>query len=225
MPFSTTIVLLPPFPVQKGRKKLKPSRNPCSSPGEAQRSFFPLPMANPVLQNPIVVEVINEFGDFLADPNEVQEVIDVVRAELAETAAAYVEAQSQLALARRHLADAIHDAAARLALPGGELPEVSDLDADPEFAARAAAYLGLAEYVENIVRVRGVLLQALGFLVALRALAFATARARLVPGILLTAAAAYAVAYVASGGTVVPGTASLLRIFVIVLCFLFGFWG
>ncbi|KAK3165172.1 hypothetical protein QOZ80_1AG0029850 [Eleusine coracana subsp. coracana] len=180
-------------------------------------------MAIPLRQNPIVVEVIDNLGDFLADVNVVQVLMDVVRAEIVDNVAVYVEVELQLAQARRRLLETVVDAAARLA-PPGDLPEVSDLYADSEFTARAAAYSELADYVGDLARLRDVLVQALAFLVLIRAGAFAVARAPLVPGVLITAVAAYAVAYVASGGTVVPGSASLLRIFVIVLFFIFGVW-
>ncbi|OEL36109.1 hypothetical protein BAE44_0002870 [Dichanthelium oligosanthes] len=94
--------------------------------------------------------------------------------------------------------------------------------ADPEVGARAAEYLHIAVRVECSRQNGRILVQARSFLLLVRAAAFAITRAHLLPGVLLTVAVAYALAYAASGGTVVPGSASLLRISALVLCFLFG---
>ncbi|TVT98906.1 hypothetical protein EJB05_50775, partial [Eragrostis curvula] len=180
-------------------------------------------MANAILQNPIVVEVMDNLNDLLVDVDHVQEVLDAVRAGIAENAALYAEATAELAQASRRLVEAVihaHDAAARRAPPeSAEGPE------DPEVIARAAAYLELEDLVRRLSKVKRTLLEALAFILMVRAAAYFVAREHLIPGVLLTAAAAYAVAYVASGGAVVPGAASLLRISALVLCFLFGVRG
>ncbi|CAL4954962.1 unnamed protein product [Urochloa decumbens] len=106
----------------------------------------------------------------------------------------------------------------------GEAEAVVQLDAavDPEVGTLAADCLEVAVRVERCRQNDRILAEARRFLLVVRAVAFAFARAHLLPGVLLTVAAAYALAYAASGGAVVPGPASLVRIAALVLCFLFG---
>ncbi|KAL6614673.1 hypothetical protein ACP70R_036943 [Stipagrostis hirtigluma subsp. patula] len=187
-------------------------------------------MANPMLENPIVVALLDELHGRLDDVDAVQQLLDDVRVEMDANAAEYAEAADQLAQARRRLAEALFDAAARRALSESESKEEEEEEvervlADPEVHARMVAYAEAGARVERVVELDGILVQALAFLVVARATAFAATRAPLLPGVLLTAVAAYALAYAASGGAVAPGPASLLRIAVLVLCFLFGFWG
>ncbi|CAO1945651.1 unnamed protein product [Urochloa humidicola] len=106
----------------------------------------------------------------------------------------------------------------------GEQAVVVQLGAavDHEMGALAADCLEIAVRVERCRRNDRILAQARWFLLLVRAVAFAITRAHLLPGVLVTVAAAYALAYAASGGAVVPGPASLLRIAALVLCFLFG---
>ncbi|CAO2178643.1 unnamed protein product [Urochloa humidicola] len=103
----------------------------------------------------------------------------------------------------------------------GEEAVVVQLDAavDP---ALAADCLEVAVCVERCRQNDRILAQARWFLLLVRAVAFAITRAHLLPGVFLAVATAYALAYAASGGAVVPGVASLLRIAALVLGFLFG---
>ncbi|CAL4974560.1 unnamed protein product [Urochloa decumbens] len=104
----------------------------------------------------------------------------------------------------------------------GEAVVQLDAAVDPEIGALAADCLEVAVRVERCHQNDRILAEARRFLLVVRAVAFAFARAHLLPGVLLTVAAAYALAYAASRGAVVPGPASLVRIAVLVLCFLFG---
>ncbi|CAO1947843.1 unnamed protein product [Urochloa humidicola] len=186
-------------------------------------------MADARLHNPIVDALIGDLAvaGLLRDVGAVQRHLDLVRAAIAENAARHAEAAAQLAQARRRLVAAAFDAEAPRAPPVSHEELVALLRAmeDPEVAARAADYAEAAARAERIQRHELRLFHALGFLLVTRALCFATARARLLPGVLLTVAAAYAVAYAASSGAVVPGPASLVRISVLLLCFLFGIPG
>lgn len=181
--------------------------------------------------NPIVEALMDDLAGRLGDADAVQRVqrsVDVVRAEIGVHDALHAEAAAQLALARQRLAEAAFNAAAarRAALQEQEPPAeglalLLPLD-DPEVSAHAAAYVEAAARVELIKRHELVLVEALAFLAVARAIAFALNRVHLLPGVLVTAAAAYALAYVASWGAVVPGPTSILRIAVLVLCFLLG---
>ncbi|CAL4947959.1 unnamed protein product [Urochloa decumbens] len=104
----------------------------------------------------------------------------------------------------------------------GEAVVQLDAAVDPEVGTLAADCLEVAVRVERCRQNDRILAEARRFLLVVRAVAFAFARAHLLPGVLLTVAAAYALAYAASGGAVVPGPASLVRIAALVLCFLFG---
>ncbi|CAL4961905.1 unnamed protein product [Urochloa decumbens] len=178
-------------------------------------------MADARIHNPIIDALIDDLAGLLRDADAVQRRLDLVHAAIAENAALLPEAAAQIAQTRRRLVAAAADAGASPRAPPEELGLLLALD-DPEVAARAADYAEAAARAERI-RQRGLLLfGALGFLLMARALCFASARARLLPGLLLTVAAAYALAYFASWGAVVPGPASLLRISVLLLCFLFG---
>jgi len=176
--------------------------------------------------NPIVEALMDDLAGRLGDVDAVQRVqrnVDLVRAEIDEYAALHAEAAAQLAQARRRVAEVAFNAtAARRALQEPP-PEglVLPLD-DPEVAAHAAAYVEAAARVKLIKQNELLLVEALAFLAVSRALAFAFNRVHLLPGVLVTAAAAYALAYVASWGAVVPGPTSILRIAVLVLCFLLG---
>ncbi|CAL4947958.1 unnamed protein product [Urochloa decumbens] len=180
-------------------------------------------MADARMHNPIIEALIDDLAGLLRDADAVQRRLDLVSAAIAENAALLAEAAAQIAQARRRLvAAAAADAGASPRAPSSEeLGLLLALD-DPEVAARAADYAEAAGRAERIRQRRLLLFGALGFLLMTRALCFASARARLLPGLLLTVAAAYALAYFASCGAVVPGPASLLRISVLLLCFLFG---
>ncbi|KAL6899766.1 hypothetical protein ACP4OV_006424 [Aristida adscensionis] len=202
-------------------------------------------MANPMLENPIVAAAIHDLRGRPDDVALVQHLLDRVRAEIAENAAGLAEAVARRALARRHLMEALLHAAAAAAAAaaagGGSAPPEPapepgkdggealalepPVESDPEVDARWAEYAGAVARVAQLRELERVLIQALGFLVLARAAAFAVNRAPLLLGVLATVAAACALAYTASGGAVVPGTASLLRISVLVLCFLFGLCG
>ncbi|CAO2166054.1 unnamed protein product [Urochloa humidicola] len=182
-------------------------------------------MANLIFENPIVVAAVEAFIGRLGEPDAVdavQGLIDLVRAEIRGNAAQYAEAAAQLAVARRRYAEALLEAATALA-------RAEDDDAvaegNPELDELAAAYAELAGRAVCALELHLVLRQALEFLLVLRAAAYARARAPLLPGVLAAAAAAYAIAYAATGGAVVPRAASLVRIAVLLLCFLFGFLG
>ncbi|CAO2183168.1 unnamed protein product, partial [Urochloa humidicola] len=112
------------------------------------------------------------------------------------------------------LAAEFADAAARALqlLQEGEVVVQVELDAaaDPEIGALAADCLEAAVRVARCRQKHRILAHARRFLLLVRAAAFAATRAHLLPGVLLTVAAAYALAYAVSGGAVVPGTASLL---------------
>ncbi|RCV26914.1 hypothetical protein SETIT_5G283900v2 [Setaria italica] len=175
-----------------------------------------------IFENPIVVAVIEVFSGRLADADAIEAVqrfIDLVRADIHRNAALHNEAAAQLAVARQRYAAALLEAASELGT------EDVAVVGSPELAARAAAYAELKDRIERALRLQAVLVQALGFLILLRAAAYAWSRAPLIPGVLATAAAAYALAYAASGGAVTPGPASLVRIAVLLLVFLFGFLG
>ncbi|KAL6839857.1 hypothetical protein ACP4OV_029667 [Aristida adscensionis] len=165
------------------------------------------------MENPIPEAAIRDLEALLFDVDAVQALLDVVRAETRDNAARLTEAAAHLVRARRSLLEA---SAARRRAPGSEEDE-------RQVAARVADYAAAAARVEQVRRAERILHHALGFLVALRAAAFAVRRAPLIPAVLLTAAAAYALAYAASGGCVAPGSTSLLWISALVLCFLFGF--
>jgi hypothetical protein len=177
--------------------------------------------------NPIVEALMDDLAGRLGDVDALQRVqrnVDLVRAEIDEYAALHAEAAAELAQARQRLAEvAFNAAAARRALQEPRPPEglVLPLD-DPEVAAHAAAYVEAAARVKLIKQNELLLVEALAFLAVSRALAFAFSRVHLLPGVLVTAAAAYALAYVASWGAVVPGPTSILRIAVLVLCFILG---
>ncbi|CAO1945652.1 unnamed protein product [Urochloa humidicola] len=177
-------------------------------------------MADARLQNPIVDALIGDLAGLLRDVGAVQHHLDLVRAAIADNAARHAEAAAQLVAAA-------FNAGAPRAPPGSMNELLALLRAldDPEVAARAADYAEAAARAERIMRHELLLFNALGFLLVTRALCFATARARLLPGVLLTVAAAYALAYAASWGAVTPGPASLVRISVLLLCFLFGIPG
>lgn len=162
--------------------------------------------------NPIVAALIDELLGFLVrgDVEAVQRNIDIIRAEIEENDALY-------AVAAHRLVGAAFRTEARHASPEPEGP----LD-DPEVAAHAATYADAAARVERIRWDDLLLVQVLACLVVCRAFAFAFNRIHLLPGVLLTAAAAYALAYVASCGAVVPGLTTLMWISVLVLCFLLG---
>ncbi|KXG33193.1 hypothetical protein SORBI_3003G268000 [Sorghum bicolor] len=170
--------------------------------------------------NPIVEALMDDLAGRLGDVDTVQRNVDLIRAEIGENAGLHAEAAAQLAQARQRLVEVAFNAAvARLALQ--EPPEGLVLD-DPEVAAHAAAYVEAAGRVEVIKQNELLLDEALVFLLVSRVLALAFSRVHLLPGILVTAAAAYALAYVVSWGAVVPGPTSILRIAVLVLCFLWG---
>ncbi|KAG0539056.1 hypothetical protein BDA96_03G289700 [Sorghum bicolor] len=174
--------------------------------------------------NPILEALRDDLAGRLGDVDAVQRNVDLIRAEIGENAGLHAEAAAQLAQDRRRLMEVAFNAAvARLALQ--EPPEglVLLLLDDPEVAAHAAAYVEAAGRVEVIKQNELLLDEALVFLLVSRVLAFAFSRVHLLPGILVTAAAAYALAYVVSWGAVVPGPTSILRIAVlVVLCFLWG---
>ncbi|OEL36110.1 hypothetical protein BAE44_0002871 [Dichanthelium oligosanthes] len=177
-------------------------------------------MADARHPNPIVAGLIDDLTGRLRDVDAVQRHLDLVRAE---NAALYAEAAAQLVLARRLLLGAVIDAAARRAFPESESKPEEEAELvlvtdDPEVAARTAAYLEAVAHVERVQHRELLLIDALGFLLVARAFSFALTRAHLLPGVLLTVAAAYALAYAASWGAVVPGPASLLRISVLLLC-------
>ncbi|CAL4947957.1 unnamed protein product [Urochloa decumbens] len=182
-------------------------------------------MANLLFENPIVVAAIGAFNGRLGDPDAVgavQGLIDLVRAEIRVNAAHFAETEAQLAVARRRYLEALLEAA--LALARAE-DDVAAGDDNPELDARRAAYAELLDGACHALELHLVLRQALEFLLLLRAAAYARARAPLLPGVLAAAAAAYAIAYAATGGAVVPRPASLVRIAVLLMCFLFGFLG
>ncbi|KAF8676213.1 hypothetical protein HU200_047084 [Digitaria exilis] len=189
-------------------------------------SAEPTPMANPIfenpiLENPIVAAAIDDLRGRLGDADAVDRVqgaLDFVRAEIRQNAASYAEAEALLAVARRRYAEALVEEAGCEA--GTEDAEV--VVGSPELTARAAAYGELVDRALAALELHVVLSQALAFFILLRAAAYAWSRAKLLPGVLATVAAAYALAYAASGGAVVPGPASLVRILVLLLCFLFG---
>ncbi|KAF8696116.1 hypothetical protein HU200_037006 [Digitaria exilis] len=176
---------------------------------------------NPILENPIVAAAIDDFRGRLGDADAVDRVqgaLDFVRAEIRQNAASFAEAEALLAVARRRYAEALVEAAGC---------EASTEDAEvavgsPKLSARAAAYEELVDRALAVLELHVVLSQALAFFILLRAAAYAWSRAKLLPGVLTTVAAAYALAYAVSGGAVVPGPASLVRILVLLLCFLFG---
>lgn len=181
-------------------------------------------MADAWHHNPIVEALADDVLGRIEDFDAVQRHVDLVRAQIAENDALYAEAATQFARSRRRLKAAV--AAASLALPEPKsekeaLELALKLD-DPEAAARRAAYLEAAARLLEIHQHELHLFDALGFLVVARAFSFFVNRAHLLPRVLLTVAAAYALAYVASWGAVVPGPASVLRISVLLLCFLFG---
>ncbi|CAO2183167.1 unnamed protein product [Urochloa humidicola] len=183
-------------------------------------------MAN-LFENPIVVAAIDAFNGRLGDPDAVgavQGFIDLVRAEIAGNAADYAAAEAQLAVARRRYLEALLEAASALIAERGVAAPAGD-DGNPELDARRAAYAELLDGARHALELHLVLRQALEFLLVLRAAAYARARAPLLPGVLAAAAAAYAIAYAATGGAVAPRPASLVRIAVLLMCFLFGFLG
>ncbi|CAO1947842.1 unnamed protein product [Urochloa humidicola] len=183
-------------------------------------------MANLIFENPIVVAAVEDFNGRLGDPDAVESVqglIDLVRAEIRGNAAQYAEAAAQLAVARRRYAEALLEAATALAR--AEDDDAAAGGGNPELTERAASYAELAARAVCTLEFHLVLRQALEFLIVLRAAAYARARAPLLPGVLAAAAAAYAIAYAATGGAVVPRPASLVRIAVLLMCFLFGFLG
>ncbi|PUZ55209.1 hypothetical protein GQ55_5G193900 [Panicum hallii var. hallii] len=174
-------------------------------------------MENPIFENPIVAAAIDAFNGRVGDADAVyavQGLLDFVRAEIGLNAARYAEVEAQLAVARRRYAEALLEATSELA------PEQAVVAGGPELAAGADAYAELTDRAHRALLLHRDLRQALVFFLLLRAGAYAWTRAPLVPGVL---AAAYAIAYAATGGTVAPGPASLLGIAVLVLCFLFGF--
>jgi hypothetical protein len=61
---------------------------------------------------------------------------------------------------------------------------------DPEVAARVAAFSEVVARVDHILQNEQLLIDALGFLLLARALAFALTRAYLLPGVVLTVAVA-----------------------------------
>ncbi|TVU03681.1 hypothetical protein EJB05_50776, partial [Eragrostis curvula] len=178
-------------------------------------------MADPEVENPILAAVVDDLTGRIFDVDFIQDLVAQVRAHVDETAAAYFEAEAQLAEVRRLLVEVAEDVVARLPPLDEGAVLLVEMNG-PEVAARAAEYLELAARVDQLSKHHEDLVDAVLFLVILRAVAFAVTRARLLPRVLLAIAAAYALAYVASWGRVVPGLASLLRIAVLVLCFLLG---
>jgi hypothetical protein len=178
-----------------------------------------------VLDNPIVVAAIEAFRGRLADADAIDAVqgfLDLVRAEIHQNAALCAEAAAELNVARRRFVEALLEAASELDTAEELAVAVTG---SAVLAESAAAYAEVKDRVEHALELQAVLVQALGFVILLRAAAYAWSRAPLIPGVLVTAVAAYALAYAASGGAVVPGPASLVRIAALLLFFLFGFVG
>ena len=162
-------------------------------------------MENPIFENPIVTAAFDAFNGHLGDAGAVDAVqgfLDLVRAEIGWNAAFYAEVEAQILVARRRYAEALLEAAFELG------PDSVAVAGGPELAARGAAYAELSDRAPCALLLHQDQGQALVFLLMLGAGAHARTRAPLVPGVL---AAAYAIAYAASGGAVAPGPASLLR--------------
>uniref|UniRef100_A0A0D9V4K4 Uncharacterized protein n=1 Tax=Leersia perrieri TaxID=77586 RepID=A0A0D9V4K4_9ORYZ len=99
------------------------------------------------------------------------------------------------------------------------------MTAEEQQAARAAvaeAEANIRASLAALLEHRRQLCEVFAVLLVLRAAAFARSRAHLIPGVLLTAAAAAVVVYASSCGAVVPGFRSLVRVLVLVTFFLFG---
>ncbi|KAL6839858.1 hypothetical protein ACP4OV_029668 [Aristida adscensionis] len=215
------------------------SKSPTQNPEPAERERKPTAMANPVLENLIFAAAIDELRGRLGDVGMFQDLLDGVRADIAENAAALAEAVAQRALACRRLGEALADAAARRAPPEpepgkgdvAEALEVELLD-DPEVDARRAEYA--AEYAEAVARVA--LLREL-HRVMVQALVQPCSYSWPAPPPSSSPAPRSSSACTSlppprtrsrsprRGGAVGPGTASLLRICVLVLCLLFGLCG
>nr|CAB3478030.1 unnamed protein product [Digitaria exilis] len=183
-------------------------------------------MADAGHHNPTVEALDDDLIGRIQDLDAVRRHVDLVRAQIAENDALYAEAATQFAQSRRRLEEAEAAAAATaasLALPEPKSDkEVTELALKLGGCARRRALGGRCPRPgDSSPRDASVRCPAVSLLVA-RAISFAVNRVHLLPGVLLTVAAAYALAYVVSWGAVVPGPASLSRITILLLCFLFG---
>ncbi|KAF0917800.1 hypothetical protein E2562_021472 [Oryza meyeriana var. granulata] len=158
-------------------------------------------------QNPLAAEVLDNIDRLVDNVDAVQALLDIVRAAIDQNNSHIAEEVALFSHLRRL---------------EGEL-RTTPMTAEERQAARATvaeADTNIRASIVLLLERRRHLGEVFALLLAARAVAFARSRAHLIPGVLLTAAAV--VVYASLWGGVVPGFRSLVRVFALVTCFLFG---
>uniref|UniRef100_A0ACD5W2D2 Uncharacterized protein n=1 Tax=Avena sativa TaxID=4498 RepID=A0ACD5W2D2_AVESA len=146
------------------------------------------------MDNPVLVELINDLPLLLDNPGLVQRFLDLTHAGIDRNAAHIDELAAQLEELR------------------GVQRALRETPVNTEEEDTVSALEDIAAGYETVLQQQRQMNQVLQFLLVVRAVAYARSRSRLVPGVLLAAASA----------AVFPGFRTFVRLSVLTLGFLFG---